>query len=213
MNNNNFNDSLISTITKSKLPEVITDLAEVNIDNVFNNISFLKDIPILGVIVNLFSTTLSIRDYIFMSKIVSFLKPMDKISPEDREKMFLKLELNEEYNGKVGNKLLFILDKIDDLQKAKLIGVLFKNTLCGKLNYELFLRYASIIDKVFLSDLKRLPEYETPIGNQEISASLYGLGLIIRTGIFDNTENDIEQDIYKLSNLGKTLNELLEDEW
>lgn len=209
----NINDSFVSTITKSKLPEAITDIAEVGVDSVLENMSFLKDIPILGVIIKLFSTTLSIRDYIFMSKIWSFLKPMDEIDSEQREKMFWKLQLNEEYNGKVGDKLLLILEKVDDIQKAKLIGVLFKKTLYGKIDYEVFLRYASIIDKIFLPDLKRLPDYGNPIGNQEISASLYGLGLIIRTGGFDNTENEIEQDIYKLSKAGKTLNQLLQGEW
>lgn len=209
----NINDSFVATITKSKLPEAIVDIAEVGVDSVLQNVSSLKDVPVLGVITKLFSTTLSIRDYIFMSKICSFLKPIDQINPEDREEMFWKLQLNEEYNGKVGNKLLLILEKVDDIQKAKLIGVLFKKTLFGEIDYESFLRLAAIIDKIFLSDLKRLPEYESPIGNQEISASLYGLGLIIRTGIFDNSENEIEQDIYKLSKLGKTLNQLLEGEW
>jgi hypothetical protein len=207
------NDSFVSTITKSKLPEAITDIAEIGVDSILQNITFLKDVPVLGVIVKLFSTTLSIRDYIFMSKICSFLKPMNQIDPREREEMFWKLQFNEEYNGKVGNKLLLILEKVDDIQKAKLIGVLFKKTLCGKIDYETFLRLAAIIDKIFLSDLKRLPEYETPIGNQEISASLYGLGLVIRTGGFDNSENEIEQDIYKISKLGKTLNQLLEGEW
>lgn len=111
---NQLNESFIATITKSKLPDVITDIAEVGIDKIIDNISILKDIPIIGVIVKLFSTTFSIRDYIFIKKIIYFLRPLNEINQEKREKMFLKLELNEAYNGRAGDKLLLILEKIDD---------------------------------------------------------------------------------------------------
>lgn len=97
-------------------------------------------------------------------------------------------------------------------KKAKLIGVLFKKTLNEKIDYELFLRCSAIIDKAFLPDLKKLPEYKIPIGNQEISAPLYGLGLLIKTSSFNNI-NDIEQDSYKLSKLGKSLCDLIYDEF
>lgn len=50
-------------------------------------------------------------------------------------------------------KLIFIIDKADDLIKAQLIGKLFNAVLENKLGYSMFIRCTEAINKTFEPDL------------------------------------------------------------
>ena len=66
------------------------------------------------------------------------------------------------------------------------------------------------INNSILSDLKQLPRFKEELGDLYFASSLHSYGLLVRTGAFDNRGNDVEQDKYMLSAIGRDLIRLLE---
>ena len=67
--------------------------------------------------------------------------------------MIKRINESDSYKTKVGEKLIFILEKADDLVKAQLIGQLFNAVLENQLGYSMFLRCSEAINNTFESDL------------------------------------------------------------
>jgi hypothetical protein len=122
-NQNSIDESFLITITNSDLKNVTIELAEVGIDTVLKE-GILKDVPIIGLFSSIYRGALQIRDQIFLKKLLHFLSAVKDIPPEQRERMFQKLE--EEGHGRksVGENMLLILDRVDSYNKARLLGLL-----------------------------------------------------------------------------------------
>ena len=151
---NGLSVSLVDTLRKSDLQEVTIDLAEVGLDSVLNQ-GILKDIPFIGAFVGVAKTAVSIRDAQFLKKMIYFLTELHNIPADKREKQIKKIQENSNYRIKVGEKLLYIIEKCDDHNKAEIIGKLFKCYLEEKLDYDSFLRASVSIEKLYLDDFKR----------------------------------------------------------
>lgn len=145
--------SFDDTIKRTNLTKITTDLGEIGLDSILED-GVLKDIPILGTIVNIGKSSLNIKDRLFTKKIIYFLSEIENINSLDRNKIISKIDKSEKYNIKVGEKILYILDNCDDHDKAKYIGRFFKILIQETIDYEEFLRFCSVIESVFLEDFK-----------------------------------------------------------
>jgi len=151
----NINDvpaSLTETLVKSDLREVSTDIAESLIDSTMND-GILKEIPILGTLVGISKTAGKVREALFLKKVVHFINEVKGVPPEQREKIIRKIDTSEKYRLKLGEKLMYILDKADDHEKSRLIGRLFKSFLLEEIDYDSFLRSSVVIDRSIPEDL------------------------------------------------------------
>ena len=151
--------SITETIKTSNLSELTIDYAEVFTDSVLKD-GILKDIPIVNSIVGVGKIGFAINDYLFLKKILSFLVNIKDVHQSQREKLLLKIENSEKYQKNVGEAILLIINKIDDLEKPKIIGKIFSFFLNGEIDYETFLRLSQSIEKVFLPDLSKLIQME-----------------------------------------------------
>ncbi len=70
-----------------------------------------------------------------------------------REPLVDKINSSGKFRVGVGEKLLFIIDRCEDHEKAQFIARMFAAFICEKISYEDFLRSASIIDRIMLEDL------------------------------------------------------------
>ncbi|MFV0185675.1 hypothetical protein OBK25_13270, partial [Empedobacter falsenii] len=120
--------NLIQVIKDKEFQAVTKDLTEVVIDS---NIAegLLKDVPLLSTIIGTFNTVTNIKDKLFLKKILTFLYELKSISENKIEEQINKIEEDLKYRTKVGEKLLFIIDKCEDTDKASLTGLLFKSFL------------------------------------------------------------------------------------
>ena len=66
------------------------------------------------------------------------------------------MEDNPSYQRQVGENLIMLLDRLDDLEKPSMISKVFKAYLNGNINYHQFLRFAAVIDKILVKDLQNL---------------------------------------------------------
>ena len=152
---NTLEASLIKTIGNDNFKEIVIDYSEVTIDSFIKN-DLLKEIPFFGTLYKSYKGFISIKDALFANKVLYFLEHVKDISAEEKKKFIDNLESNHEEKIKVGKTLLLIIDKLDDLDKPRIIGNLFRANLKNQITYNDFLRLSTIVQNVFYSDLIKL---------------------------------------------------------
>jgi hypothetical protein len=209
---NTLSDALTETIKDDNFQDVMVDLGETAVDAILNE-GVLKEIPILGSVFGLAKTTMSIQDKLFTKKILTFLIQLRNTEVESRKKQIEKIDTNPKYKTKVGEKLLYIIDKCEDTEKATYIGKLFQCYIEEKLDYEDFLRASKCIELTFLYDLKRFIREKWNNMEMEEAGDLVGSGLM--TAIYTPGEQSWSNVgsgtlKVKVSSIGRKIQQLLD---
>lgn len=197
-------NALIETVKDSDLHNVSIILAETFTDSLLTE-GILKEIPIFSTIVGLTKTTFGIRNRLFIKKLITFLAELKDIEPKKRAKMISDIDTKIGQRVKVGEKLIYILDKCDDHFDSKYVAQFFRAFLEEKITYNEFLRGASIIQKIFREDLEyflesRIATFEketlTEESPNEDEAPLINVGIL---GFGYNPVNIADQHDWKSS--------------
>ena len=149
--------ALVTSIAKEDLVELGADLAEVGLDHVLAE-GLLRDIPVLGTLVALFRTGSTIRDRIFTAKVIRFLVGLAQIPIDERER-FLKEHAQKADKNRLGETLVLLLDRLDDMQKPEALSRLFAGYILGQYDLETFRRLATALDRIPLSALSPLRSF------------------------------------------------------
>ena len=174
---NQFLSALTETINEAELQHITTDIAEA-IGDSFLNDGILKDIPIIGTILGITKGTLNIRDKLFLKKMIYFLSQLAGIPHAERQKQIQKIEASKEYKTKVGEKLLFILEKSEDAQKAEITGKLFKAFLQEVISYDLFLKCCNAVQNLYISDITEFVQTKKGTMDVDKSSQFISTGLM-----------------------------------
>ncbi len=150
---NTLSNSLEHTLKDSDLQNVTISLAEVFADSLMEE-GIAKDIPIIGTVIGLGKTTMGIKESLFLKKIIYFISELKNISATKRHEMIDKIDKSGKFRTKVGEKLLYIIDKCDDHEKSQIIARLFSAFLFETIDYDEFLRASHIVNNVMNDDLK-----------------------------------------------------------
>lgn len=204
---------ITETLKDDNFQDVIMDLGETAIDTIFDD-GVLKEVPILGSVLGLARATMTIQDKLFAKKLLTFLVQLKNTDTKSRNEQVDKIENDPSYKTKVGEKLLYIIDKCEDNEKAAYIGKLFQCYIEEKLNYEEFLRASRCIELTFLHDLKRFIKEKWNNLEMDEAGSLVGSGLM--TAIYtpgEGTWNNVDNGTLrvKASVIGKLIQDLLDD--
>lgn len=175
--------------------EVATDVAEV-----------LVDFPYIGSVIKLGKVYGKYNEYRFVKKLARFLKN-DLDIPEEEKNAFLD-SLTSEHRKQIHDYIVTYLLRAEDDRKADIMGFLYKECVLGKIDLMTFLRLSSIVDRVFLEDLKQLPlYYQKEVEDISIEANNFiGLGLIdnyvggIWTDAPTCTLNEVGEQLYEILN-------------
>ncbi|ENM5799707.1 hypothetical protein NTH31_003720 [Vibrio mimicus] len=155
--------SLEDSLKKDDLSNLAIDLGEVGIDAILEG-GVLRDIPILSSIVSGINVIGSVRDALFTKKLISFLSELSDVSVEQRRSMIESIDNSNEYKIKVGEKLIYIIEKAEDHYTSKIIAIFFSEFLVGEITYNQFLKISRIIDSMFIGDfLEFASESSEPI--------------------------------------------------
>lgn len=149
------------TIKDTNLKEITVDISEILVDNLLDD-GILKEIPIIGTILKLGKFTLNIKDHLFIKKIIYFISEIKDIEPKKRNELISQIDDSEAFRIKVGEKLLFIIDKCEDHIESEYVAKFFKAFLNGKIYYSDFLRCASILQKIFIEDFEYFIAFNPP---------------------------------------------------
>jgi hypothetical protein len=170
-----FNKSL----KNSDFSKISTDIVEKLIDNEISN-EILKEIPILKTIMTFWNLKKSIPEYLLTKKIIHFLNNIKEISSNKRLDIIEKIDSSNEFKTSVGEKLLYLISRADDIEKAEILGLLFKELLKENISYYSFIRYSKIIELTIDEELEFFTNYlddriEIDRGSHYISLNLYDI--------------------------------------
>jgi hypothetical protein len=149
----NISTSFEKTLINSDLQDVTVELAEISLDSLLKE-GILKEVPILSTIIAFSKTALNVQDHLFLKKIIHFISEIKTIPLKDRQKMIDEIDKSHKYKIKVGEKLLYIIDKTEDHKSAEIIAKMFVGFLKGKMDYNNFLKGAAIINNISYDDLE-----------------------------------------------------------
>jgi hypothetical protein len=176
---NNIQISFDSTLKDTNLSNLAINFTELTIDSLLNN-GLIKDLPIVGTLVNLSKIGANIQDKLFLKKILSFLNGLKDVPVEDRKKMIKDIDDSKKYRIKVGEKLLYIIDKSSDYEMSELLGVIFKYYIEGNITYDEFLKVSSVLNNLTINDFKWFVEK-----GQSYHFDLDAISDLIGSGLFD----------------------------
>lgn len=170
--------ALVDEVTGNHLKDLFAEGAEITLDSFLED-GILKEIPFFGVFYKGFKAAFGIRESIFAKKIYRFLTELKDIPHEQRLRFIQQLEDQKEFRQKVGEKLLVLIEQLDDLEKPQIIGRLLKAAITEKISYEEFLRVSSIVQRAFLPDLRKISNYPRTEGlNQIVREHFEALGIM-----------------------------------
>lgn len=201
--NGNIPDRIIENTISSTLVSAGMDITEIGLDKLLDD-NFLKELPFIKTIFGIANGVINIRDKIFMAKVAKFLLSLHNISEHDRESFQKKISGDKKFKRKLGGDLMFLLDRLNDLEKPEILAKIFTYFLKEKVDYGEFRRLGVAIELAFIDDLKRLMGDEsvfTPGVNSAYLSNLAHTGLVAFEG--GKTWNDVGEIQFKLSHLGQ----------
>ena len=200
-------NSFSQTLKDSDLQNATIGLFEVFVDSLIED-GVVKDIPIIGTVIGIGKAGMGIREILFLKKIIYFISELKDIPAKKRHKLIERIDNSGKFRTRVGEKLLYIIDKCDDHEKSQIIAFLFSAFLSERISYDNFLRASHIVDKVILEDLKWFvwsgwqneDGWKDRVGNREDHLSLDEAGNIATSGLFELVSPDVmvrDQDDWK----------------
>jgi hypothetical protein len=163
---------------KNELIEITKDFAEVGIDTVIEE-GFLRDIPIFGTLINISRCAKAIPDLIFAAKVKKFLFKISEVEEKKRVAFQIKLQCDKKLADEAGQLALFSIDSVESLAKATLIGIVFREYVLGKIDFDELKKLMFAIEKSYYDHLITLVRFvEKPINGICCDIqSLVGAGL------------------------------------
>ena len=214
--------ALENSLKSENLQGLTKDFAEIGID-AFLKDGLLKDIPILGSVIGLAKAGNDVRNFLFAKKVASFLYQLREIPTEQRISMISKIEEDEKFKVKIGEKLLYIIEKCEDHEKVTLVAKMFCAFLRKEIGYSDFLKASKVIDSAFAGDLDIFIKLDQTYmsleesgewviwGLFEISAKRQKIELTKEVTYGDDAEYQLHGEALeaKLSDIGKIIRKTL----
>lgn len=197
--------ALVRTVVSARLADVVFDAAEVALDeNLADGV--LKELPIVGSVVKLVHAGQSISEALFVRKLLRFLTGIQSVPTEERRKLLEEYPDSSEKQTVLGENLLLALERLDDVEKPRILARFFTAYIRSEIDYITFARLARSLERFNLALLPNLrwfytreePQAPTP---EEIihELSLAGLATVSleKSGAFGGGAS------YLYSSLGK----------
>lgn len=147
-----FNDSLIINST-----DIIGDYLELGIDSILEN-EILKEIPIFKSLLSVGKISKNIRERNCLKNLAIFINELNS-GNIDAEKLRLhqeELKRNSKKAEKELGRVLIILDQTIDNIKASILGKLYKAYINQVIDWDMFIEFSEITNRLYIHDLKIL---------------------------------------------------------
>ena len=160
------------------ISSVFSDLSEVAIDS-FANEGIIKDIPFLNTLTSLYKSGVNVKEHLFHKKVKGLIKNISNVSKEEINDFNFKLESDHKFQVRVAEHLTLIIDRLDDIEKTKLLAKAFSAFIKSKIDFVQFRRIARAIERCMIEDLKEVHNFERANDAfSEITYELAASGLI-----------------------------------
>lgn len=144
------------------------EIGEVLIDQLVEN-PIAKEIPFVGSTLKLIKGFDDIRNRVFAAKLQSFIEPMNQADDSFGEEWRQKKSTSPKECEEIGETLLLVIEKTNDLKKAKLFGILFISFVYKAITATNLSRLAQAVDMCFIDDvISLIKAKEAPVRSQEV---------------------------------------------
>lgn len=137
------------------LLEAVLENTEVIVDQCISN-DFVKDIPFIGTTLKAYKALVDFRDKLFLAKISRFIEELDSVQPEVKEALIEKVRNHPDEAKKIGEVVLFAIDKASDLEKPEIIAKIFLAYTNDQITCSDLRRITEAVNQAFVDDLKTL---------------------------------------------------------
>lgn len=164
------------SVSKKELEFVKSGLS-IDLDVAANIVETFGDIPYVGSLIKLGRLMNKFQDLHFIRKLARFLEKEQGIPNEEKEK-FLR-SIDNKKRKKLYEHLMHYLLRAEDDVKADIMGYIYCERVYGHITDDMFLRLCSVVDRIFVSDLKYMEQYIHPCYETNyITNSLHSCGLL-----------------------------------
>ena len=172
--------SLMTTLKESNLRQIFETVAELSIDSVLKE-GLLREIPVVSTAVAMIRAGAAYRDRLLFKKLLLFLGELADVEPPERDNMISQLEQDPKMQRRVGENLVLLLDRLDRVEKAAMVGKAFRAYCNGAVDRQTLQRLTTAIDRILLIDVSQLRrfclEWETSPPSWEIQQNFSNAGL------------------------------------
>jgi hypothetical protein len=198
--------------------DIAMDLGQLELASLLGE-EVLKEIPVIKGIVALYKIPIAIRDQLFIRKVAGFLSACPTFTATEKETFINEHLADNKKATKLGESLVLILDRLDDMDKPQMIAKAFAAFVRGKINIDIFRRLATAIDMGSIDDFREFIKMEplsrprTPRGvsaqTQILRSNLVRTGLVSLPNFSGITP--ILGVTFRENDLGKAFREIMND--
>lgn len=138
--------------------DLVVDSAELIIDQGIPD-GILREIPILGTGVRIVKIYVAAKGLILQNSLQRFRYHLGEVTESKKQKFIERLIQDEGYRQKVGENLVLLLHRADDVRKYELIAHIFKALVEEEINDQEFDRLRIAVDRIRMCDLPKLTSF------------------------------------------------------
>lgn len=168
--------SLVKTITNSDLADLTSDIVDKLLDDL--------PLPVFSSLRKLHQGVRSVQNYFYTKKVYRYLCEIRDIPPTQRQQRLEQLLNTPEEKEKFGEHIILVLDRLNDVDKARLMGRATRALLEDRIDVDQLKSLDFVIDAI---DLRLLPvlkgeRFASDDDNQSLArCGLANIHLDIRT--------------------------------
>lgn len=172
--------SIVDSIASERIKDLAADAAEIAMDSLLKD-GIAKDIPIFGTLMKSYAIYTNIKEMLFAKNVYKFLLELKDLSNEKRSAFIEKLREEKKNDERLGHSIIMLMDRADDIEKPKMIGVLFYACAEGRISSHELFRLCNIVENTYIEDLVALKNMGTDQGfNSEQINSYISSGIMVQ---------------------------------
>ena len=149
-----------------ELGDVIAEVAEAGLDALLED-GVIQRLPLIGAVVSLYKTGLSIRELSFIKQTAVFIESFNdgSIAQEKLDAHRKKLEDNPKEADRELERVMLLLDRTIDAKRSRVLGKLYGSYVKGAIEWEVFVELSEVNSRMYVEDYGDLQR----IGSHPIS--------------------------------------------
>jgi len=138
--------------------KILVDVIEVGLDQLLED-GFFREIPFLGSAVGVANLYILAKDWLLQRNINRFRHHLQNI-PEDKKQRFIKmLREDDDFRQRVGENLLLLLNRVNDIRKPELMANVFKAFVEARIDDVTYQKLSAAVDRIRVHNLPGLIEF------------------------------------------------------
>lgn len=188
--------------------DIVTTLADAGIATRFAG-SILENLPVTSLIFSIAKAARDVPSLLLAAKIKRFIDILEVTFMDERHEFINNIKADPREAKKVGELLLFQLDKADSVDKAELIAIVFIHYLQKKITSDQLGHLCFSVNQLFLSDITNFIQHGlTPTYDRNRLSNTCFVRVVY--SVFDNFLCSDVFPKFDVSELGRTFLEMFE---